>query len=154
MKPAEKESVVINTRFSPRLKRTALREARELKVTLRAILEAALRDRYDPERSVTERQLVIRELKTLRREVTHVSAGNTVLFEALALLVKNLFSSLTPPTAEARLAGDQFYVRFMDAVTAAIENDEALMDQVLSLAIVQHGGEPTTQPETEADTDA
>lgn len=135
----EKErSEIINTRFSSRLKRAALREAAERRVSLRAILEAAVRDRYDPERSATEKQLVIRELKTLRREVLQVGAGNKLLFEAFALLVKNLFSSLTPPTAEARLVGDQFYARFIDAVIAAIENDDALMDRVLSLAVVRH----------------
>lgn len=132
------EAEIVNTRFSSRLKRAALREAAERRVSLRTILEAAVRDRYDPERSATEKQLVIRELKTLRREVLQVGAGNKVLFEALALLVKNLFSSLTPPSAEARLVGDQFYARFIDAVIAAIEADDALMDRVLSLAVVCH----------------
>ncbi|MBN8888449.1 MAG: hypothetical protein J0I77_22240 [Rudaea sp.] len=140
---SEKDSSeIINTRFSSRLKRAVLREAAERRVSLRAILEAAVRDRYDPERSATEKQLVIRELKTLRREVLQVGAGNTLVFEALALLVKNLFSSLTPPTAEARLIGDQFYARFIDAVIAAIENDDALMDRVLSLAVVRHDATP------------
>jgi len=140
---SEKESSeIVNTRFSSRLKRAALREAAERGVSLRAILEAAVRDRYDPERSATEKQLVIRELKTLRREVLQVGVGNKVLFEALALLVKNLFSSLTPPTAEARLVGDQFYARFVDAVIAAIENDDALMDRMLSLAVIRHDTTP------------
>ncbi|MBS0513909.1 MAG: hypothetical protein JSS16_00330 [Proteobacteria bacterium] len=145
-------SEIVNTRFSSRLKRAALREAADRNVSLRAILEAAVRDRYDPERSATEKQLVIRELKTLRREVLQVGAGNKVLFEALALLVKNLFSSLSPPTAEARLVGDQFYARFIDAVIAAIENDDALMDRVLSLAVVQHGATPpSSEPEESID---
>ncbi|WP_395641435.1 hypothetical protein [Rudaea sp.] len=143
-------SEVINTRFSSRLKRAALREAAERRVSLRAILEAAVRDRYDPERSATEKQLVIRELKTLRREVLQVGAGNKVLFEALALLVKNLFSSLTPPTSEARLVGDQFYARYIDAVIAAIENDDALMDRVLSLAVVGHQS-PQVEPKEASD---
>ena len=148
MTSAEKDaSEIINTRFSSKLKRAASREAAERRVSLRAILEAAVRDRYDPERSATEKQLVIRELKTLRREVLQVGAGNKVLFEALALLVKNLFSSLTPPTAEARLVGDQFYARYIDAVVAAIENDDALMARVLSLAIVGHR---SPRPESES----
>lgn len=140
MTPIEKDSSdIINTRFSSRLKRAALREAAERRVSLRAILEAAVRDRYDPERSATEMQLVVRELKTLRREILQIGAGNKIVFEALGLLTKNLFSSLTPPTAEARLVGDQFYARFIDAVIGAIENDDALMDRVLSLAVVRHG---------------
>jgi hypothetical protein len=153
MTSTEKDAAeVINTRFSSRLKRAALREAAERRVSLRAILEAAVRDRYDPERSATEKQLVIRELKTLRREVLQVVAGNKVLFEALALLVKNLFSSLTPPTAEARLVGDQFYARYIDAVIAAIENDDALMDRVLSLAVVGHQAAANV-PESKEETD-
>jgi len=153
MTPTGKDlSEVINTRFSSRLKRAALREAAERRVSLRAILEAAVRDRYDPEHSATEKQLVIRELKTLRREVLQVGAGNKVLFEALALLVKNLFSSLTPPTADARLVGDQFYARYIDAVIAAIENDDALMDRVLSLAVVGHTTSHTeSEPQGAAD---
>lgn len=142
---------IINTRFSLRLKRAALREAAERRVSLRAILEAAVRDRYDPERAATEKQLVLRELKTLRREVLQVGAGNKVLFEALGLLVRNLFSSLTPPTADARLVGDQFFARFVDAVAAAIENDDALMDRVLSLAVVRHDGMPSEPEETTDD---
>lgn len=152
MTPTEKDSSeIVNTRFSSRLKRAALREAAERRVSLRAILEAAVRDRYDPERSATEQQLVVRELRTLRREVLQIGAGNKVLFEALVLLVKNLFSSLTPPTAEARLVGDQFYARFIDAVIAAIENDDALMDRVLSLAVVRHG--TPSEHSTSEDTD-
>lgn len=134
-------SVILNTRFSHPLKLAALQEAAKRRVTLRSVLETALRDRYDPERGGTEFRLVGRELKTLRREVAQVSAGNRVLFEALGLLVKNLFSSLAPPTAEGRIAGDAFYARFIDAVVRAIEKDDALMDQVLSLAIVAHDTE-------------
>ncbi len=137
----------IHTHLSAKLKRAVLREASERGITLRGILEAALRDRYDPERATNDKQLVIRELKTLRREVTHVAAGNKVLFEALALLVKNLFSSLTPPTAEGRLAGDQFYARFIDAVVHAIEGNEPLMEQVLSLAIVNYDADSSMQKE-------
>ncbi len=130
----------LHLRLSAQLKRAVMREAAERRITVRGVLEAALRDRYDPERAANDKQLAIRELKTLRREVTHVAAGNKVLFEAMALLVKNLFSSLTPPTAEGRLAGDQFYARFIDAVVHAIEGNEPLMDQVLSLAIVNYDG--------------
>lgn len=138
MNKQREPSDVIHTSISARLKRAAVRESIERRIALRSVLEAALSDRYDPERGARDRQQVIRELKTLRREITHISAGNKVLFEALALLVKNLFSSLTPPTAEGRLAGDAFYARFIDAVVRAIEANEPLMDQVLSLAIVQH----------------
>lgn len=126
----------VHMHLAASLKRAAAREAAERRITFRSVVEAALRDRYDPERAYNDRQLVIRELKTLRREVRHVAAGNTVLFEALSLLVKNLFSSLTPPTAEGRLAGDAFYARFIEAVTGAIERNEALIEQVLALAIV------------------
>ncbi|HEX3896214.1 MAG TPA: hypothetical protein VHW73_08380 [Rudaea sp.] len=141
----------MHTRVAVRLKRALLREASERGITVRNVLEAALRDRYDPHREARDKLLVIRELKTMRREITHVSAGNKVLFEAVALLVKNLFSSLTPPTAEGRIAGDAFYARFIDAVVRAIETNDPLMDQVLSLAIVRHD-EP--KPNLEASRDA
>lgn len=129
------------------LRRAAAREAAERRITFRSVVEAALRDRYDPERAGNDRQLVIRELKTLRQEITQVAAGNKVLFEALALLVKNLFSSLSPPTAEGRLAGDAFYARFIDAVVQAIENNQSLMEQVLVMAIVSYDGETNTTEE-------
>jgi hypothetical protein len=128
----------VHMRLAASLKRAAAREAAERHITFRGVVEAALRDRYDPERAYTDRQLVIRELKTLRREIANVSTGNTVLFEALALLVKNLFSSLTPPTAEGRLAGDAFYARFIEAVTGAIERNETVMAQVLALSVVNY----------------
>jgi len=151
---AESEAhTVINTRVSGKLKRAVLREAAERGITVRSVLEAALRDRYDPERAARDKQRIVRELKTLRRELTHVAAGHKVLFEAMALLVKNLFSSLSPPTAEGRVAGDQFYARFIDAVVRAIENNEPLMDQVLSLAIVNYDSE-TKQSDAEVSPDA
>ncbi len=153
MKPDKDRSAIIHTRFSPRLKRAILREAGESQVSLRAILEASVRDRYDPERTASHWQSVTRELKTMRREIAHVSAGNTVLLESLALLVKNLFSSLAPPTAEGRLAGDAFYARFMDAVVSAIESDRILIKRVLALAIAQHDGGTRNQPVTEARVD-
>jgi hypothetical protein len=138
----------LHLRLSQRLKRAALHEASERGISVRSVLEAALRDRYDPERAARDKQLILRELKTMRREITHVSAGNKVLFEAMALLVKNLFSSLTPPTADGRLAGDAFYARFIDAVARAIEANEPLMDQVLSLAIVNYDS-GTNKPDAE-----
>ena len=134
----------LHLRLPQTLKNAVAREASERGISTRNVFEAALRDRYDPERSARDGQLVVRELKALRREVTQVSAGNRVLFEALGLLVKNLFSSLTPPTAEGRLAGDAFYARFIDAVAHAIEKNDALMDRVLSLAIVMQGTERST----------
>jgi hypothetical protein len=143
----------LHLRLSQALKRAAVREASERGISVRSVFEAALRDRYDPDRDARDKQLVIRELKTMRREITHVAAGNKVLFEALALLVKNLFSSLTPPSAEGRLAGDAFYTRFIDAVVHAIESNEPLMDQVLSLAIINHDSQ-SEQPTSEVKSDA
>ena len=67
--------------------------------------------------------------------------------------MKNLFSSLTPPTAEGRVAGDQFYARFIDAVVRAIEKNEPLMDQVLSLAIINYDSE-TKKSDVEVSPDA
>jgi hypothetical protein len=148
----QEPSDAIHTRIAARLKRAVMREAAQRGISLRGVLEAALRDRYDPEREARDKQLVIRELKTMRREITHVSASNKVLFEAMALLVKNLFSSLTTPTAEGRVAGDQFYTRFIDAVVRAIESNEPLMDQVLSLAIVNYDSEKKkSHPEVSPD---
>ncbi|MBS1999202.1 MAG: hypothetical protein JSS86_22905 [Cyanobacteria bacterium SZAS LIN-2] len=152
MSTQREPSEEIHTLIASRLKRALVREAVERRIALRSVLEAALIDRYDPEREKRDLQQVVRELKTLRREITHVSAGNKVLFEAVALLVKNLFSSLTPPTAEGRLAGDAFYARFIDAVVRAIEANEPLMDQVLSLVIVQHDATATlSEPEETSD---
>ena len=136
----------LHLRLSQPLKAAVTKEATERGISVRHVFEAALRDRYDPERAARDQQLVVRELKTLRRDITHVSTGNKVLFEAVALLVKNLFSSLTPPSAEGRLAGDAFYARFIDAVVRAIETSEPLMDQVLSLAIAAHGATRPAQP--------
>lgn len=150
MSTQREPSEEIHTMIASRLKRAAVRESIERRIALRSVLEAALSDRYDPDRGTRDLQQVARELKTLRREITHVSAGNKVLFESIALLVKNLFSSLTPPTAEGRLAGDAFYARFIDAVARAIETNAPLMDQVLALAIVQHDN-PSTETETPPD---
>lgn len=138
----------IHTAIAQRLKSAVLKEARARGIPLRSVLEAALLDRYNPERSSNDRQLIARELKTLRRDITHVSAGNKVLFEAMGLLVKNLFSSLTPPTAEGRVAGDAFYARFVDAVVRAIETNESLMDQVMSLAAAGYDVQPSDAKET------
>ena len=120
----------LHTRLQPRLLALARREAAERRIPLRAIIEASLSARYDPEHAKAEEILVLKELRSLRNEVRRVDFGNRVLTELTTLTTKNLFSRLPAPTAESRSAGEGFYNALISSVERVFAQNTALLDKL------------------------
>ena len=120
----------IHTRLNSRLLALAKREAADRRIPLRAILEAALSARYDPEHAKAEEILVLKELRSLRNEVRRVDFGNRVLTELTTLTTKNLFSRLPAPTPESKSAGKGFYNALISSVERVFAQNTPLLDKL------------------------
>lgn len=121
---------VLNTRMERALLERARAEARERRIPLRAIVESALRDRYDPEREAAENMLLLKEVRALRNDVRRVDFGNRVLTELSTLTTKNLFSCLPAPTPAGKAAGEGFYNALLAAVERVFSEQTPLLDKL------------------------
>lgn len=120
----------ITTYLSRRLLEQAKREAKERRIPLRAVIEAALAERYDPEHAKAEEVLLLKELRALRNDVRRVDFGNRALTELFTLTTKNLFSRLPPPSAETKSAGEGFYNALIAAVEKVFSQGTPLLDRL------------------------
>ena len=120
----------LHTRCHPRLLALAKREAADRRIPMRAIIEAALSARYDPEHAKAEEILVLKELRSLRNEIRRVDFGNRVLTELTTLTTKNLFSRLPMPTAESKSAGEGFYNALISSVERVFAQNTPLLDKL------------------------
>lgn len=120
----------LHTRIDARLMEIAQREALQRRVSVRAIVEAALSERYEPEHAKGEDALVLKELRTLRNEVRRVDFGNRVLTELTTLTTKNLFARLPAPTAQSKSAGEGFYNALIASVERVFAQNTPLLDRL------------------------
>ncbi|MBA3916538.1 MAG: hypothetical protein H0X25_22370 [Acidobacteriales bacterium] len=134
----------LHTRINARLMELAKREARDRRISLRSIVEAALDVRYAPEYAGEQDVPVLKELRGLRREVRHVEFGNRVLTELFTLTTKNLFARLPAATAESKLAGEGFYNALIASVERVFAQSTPLLDRLAASLLT----------ETSADIDA
>jgi hypothetical protein len=122
-------SVKVTTYLSRRLHERVKREAGDRRISVRAVMEAALAERYDPEHARAEELLVLKELRALRNDVRRVDFGNRVLTELTTLTTKNLFQRLPSPTDESRAAGTGFYNALIASVEKIFSQNTPLLDK-------------------------
>jgi len=122
--------VKITVDLDRRLLERAKREAQDRRIPLRAVLEGALRERYDPEHAKTENLLILKELRALRNDVRRVDFGNRVLVETTTLTTKNLFACLPAPTPAGKSAGEGFYNALIAAVERVFSQNTPLLDKL------------------------
>ncbi|MFC6842318.1 hypothetical protein [Xanthomonas theicola] len=120
----------IEARVPRPLAQALRREAAERAISMRAVVEQAIAERYDPAKAAEETLTILRELRTLRRDVQRSEFGVRVMLEAFTLSMKNVFSSLPPPTAAGKAAGESFYNALINAVERVIGADQALVDKL------------------------
>lgn len=120
----------LNVELDTRLFELAKREAAERRISVRAIIEAALSERYDPEHAKTENLLILKELRALRNDVRRVDFGNRVLVETTTLTTKNLFACLPAPTPAGKAAGEGFYNALIAAVERVFSQNTPLLDKL------------------------
>lgn len=120
------------TRLDKKLATAMAREAASRNTTARAVLESALRDRYDPDRASNDSILMLREIRTLKKQIGRIEFSNKLILEAVTLMTKNIFSSLQPPTKEGRAQGEAFYSRFVETVTKVVTEDRSVLDNLMA----------------------
>ncbi len=119
----------VELRLPGHLASAVRREAAERRTSMRAIMEAAIAERYDPQRAAEETLMLLRELRTLRRDVQRAEFASRVMLEAFTLSMKNIFSSLPPPTPAGKAVGESFYNALVNSVERVLASDQALVDK-------------------------
>ena len=120
----------LHTRIDAELLAIAQREADQRRVSLRAIVEASLRERYDPVQAQRQDAAVLQKLRALRRDVHRVEFGNRVMTELTTLTTKNLFARLPSPTAASKSAGEGFYNALIASVERVLSQQTPLLDKL------------------------
>ena len=125
----------LHTRIDARLMEVVRREADQRNVSVRAVVEAAVRERYDPVAALRQDAALLAEVRALRREVGQVNFANRVMVELTTLTTRNLFQRLPSPTEESRAAGNGFYNALSASVEKVLVQDRPLLDKLAASMI-------------------
>ncbi|MBB1088529.1 hypothetical protein H4F99_08515 [Lysobacter sp. SG-8] len=125
----------LHTRIDARLMEVVRREADQRNVSVRAVVEAAVRERYDPVAAQRQDAALLAEVRALRREVGQVNFANRVMVELTTLTTRNLFQRLPSPTEESRAAGNGFYNALIASVEKVLVQDRPLLDKLAASMI-------------------
>lgn len=125
----------LHTRIDARLMEVVRREADQRNVSVRAVVEAAVRERYDPVAAQRQDAALLAEVRALRREVEQVNFANRVMVELTTLTTRNLFQRLPSPTEESRAAGNGFYNALIASVEKVFMQDRPLLDKLAASLI-------------------
>lgn len=132
---ARARSANLHTRIDARLLEIVRREASQRNVSVRAVVEAAVRERYDPVAAQRQDVALRSEVRALRREVGQVNFANRVMVELTTLTTRNLFQRLPSPTEESRAAGNGFYNALIASVEKVFVEDRPLLDKLATSLI-------------------
>lgn len=132
---------ILYCKVQERLLDLAKREAKERRISVRAIVESALAERYDPEQRQRDENLLLKEVRALRREVRQVDFNDRVLVELFTLSIKNLFQRLPSPTDESRAAGTGFYNALVASVEKIFSQDTPLLDKLAASLLASTAAE-------------
>jgi len=125
----------LHTRIDARLLEVVRREAEQRNVSIRAVVESAVRERYDPVAAQRQDAALLAEVRALRREVGQVNFANRVMVELTTLTTRNLFQRLPSPTEESRAAGNGFYDALIASVEKVLLQDRPLLDKLAASLI-------------------
>lgn len=138
----------LHTRIDARLMEVVRREAEQRNVSIRTVVESAVRERYDPVAAQRQDAALLAEVRALRREVGQVNFANRVMVELTTLTTRNLFQRLPSPTDESRAAGNGFYNALIASVEKVLGQDRPLLDK---LAASMTGGDAEFDAVDDAD---
>lgn len=125
----------LHTRIDARLMEVVRREAEQRNVSVRTVVESAVRERYDPVAAQRQDAALLAEVRALRREVGQVNFANRVMVELTTLTTRNLFQRLPSPTDESRAAGNGFYNALIASVEKVLVQDRPLLDKLAASMI-------------------
>ncbi|MBH1823279.1 hypothetical protein I5W16_11895 [Stenotrophomonas maltophilia] len=118
----------LNSRIDKELLDLAKAEAQRRRLTVRSIVEAALRERYSSDVEKQAEWELLTELRTLRRQVDQLDFGCRVLTEIVTLTIPNLFARLGTPTTVSNDAGRGFYNALIASVEKVFSQGTPLLD--------------------------
>jgi hypothetical protein len=110
-------------------------EAATRRISVSSLIEQCVRDHYDPERAKAEQRMLIKEIRTLDKRMGAVNFSNRVIVELFTLSMKNLFATLSPPTASQRAAGEGFYTALLAAVAKNLSEDTPVLERITAAVI-------------------
>lgn len=135
MKEPRTKTTQIVLRLPLNVGRTVKLEAAKRHISMNTIIVQALQDRYDPEKAGTEQLLTLKEIRALDKRMGAVNFSNRVLVELFTLTMKNLFATLTPPTAAQRSAGEGFYTALLAAVAKNLSEDTPVLERITAMVM-------------------
>jgi hypothetical protein len=120
----------------PRALGNALKtESAQRRISVNSLIVQCLRDHYDPERAKAEQLMLIKEIRTLDKRMGAVNFSNRVLVELFTLTMKNLFATISPPTAAQKAAGEGFYTALLAAVAKNLSEDTPVLERITAAVI-------------------
>ena len=128
-------------------------EAAARSISMQALIESCVANRYDPEHAERDTHLVLREIKGLRREVARVDFELKVLVEALTIGLRNIMAVQRKPTPEDKLQGQRYYNQLISTIEKVFESNKALIDQLANSLLKFSDEDFATLPDGEETSD-
>lgn len=129
-------------------------EAASRAISMQALIESCVANRYDPEHAERDTHLIMREIKGLRREVARVDFELKVLVEALTIGLRNIMAVQRKPTPEDKLQGARFYDQLISTIEKVFGSNKALIDQLANSLLKFSDEDFATLPVDEDASDA
>lgn len=107
------------------------REAADHRMTLRAVVERCIAERYDPERKQVGERRLAKDMQRVQRELAQVRFSNAVMVELLARTARSLVERLPAPTPSSTRAGEGFYDGLQSEVARCFERGDPLLERLL-----------------------
>lgn len=107
------------------------REAADRRLTLRAVVEQCIADRYDPARKQIGERWVAKELRRVQREVAQVRFSNEVMVELFVLAARQLVARLPAMVPLNARAGELMYQSLVAEMERCFERDTPVLRRLL-----------------------
>lgn len=112
------------------LARAVKEEAAARRIPQTQLIEQQIAERYDPAGAGKRENLLMGELRAIRRELAAVKFHQRASAEVMAVAIKNIVAMLPPPTAEGHKRAASFYSFLASEAEKALAGDRALVDQL------------------------
>lgn len=130
VKARGKKDVKFSITMPIELKQAVEAEAAERAIPASEIYRDAIRSRYSPDRANQEQNLILRDLRTMRRELRRVEFGQRVVTEFFVTAAKNILAALPPITGDGQKRGQAFYNHMLSEVEKVLSADKGVLDKL------------------------
>ena len=121
----------LTIRLDPKIHAQLKRAAIDRNSTMTALIEGAVRARFDPEAHQESERVLLRTLRGLRIRMERVELSMRANAEATAMVARTVIAALPAPNDEDRKRAELVFQRFSDALTAKMNAKSGLIDALL-----------------------